>query len=96
MKPILVDISTVLMLVRYPYKRSTDIIVAISGHPAHCCICDEDVADWADLADHIRGHDRRVGPAKILTRKRNDARELALFEVVQFRDKPPESCQKTP
>lgn len=73
---IVVNTGSIMTLVYYPHKATGDVIITHRQHPAHCCICDEDIvgtrphtrkayAQTAFIA-HLKLHGRR-------TRKRNGA-----------------------
>ena len=89
MKAILIDTSWALVTVWYPYRRSPDVYVATGKPFIRCLQCESDV-QLTDLADHLRGHDRRVGPAPIVSPIKEDGK--IKWRIVEgFSHRPPDS-----
>ena len=66
----IVNTGTVMTLVYYPHRATGEIVLTYRDHPAHCCICDEDItgtepdenSDAAQNAfiQHLKSHGRRT------------------------------------
>lgn len=88
MKAILIDTSCALVTVWYPYRRSPDVYVATGKPFIRCLLCKSDV-QLTDLADHLRYHDRRLGPASIVSPTKVDGK-IGWRIVTGFSHKPPD------
>lgn len=88
MKAILIDTSSTLITVWYPYRRSSDVYVATGQPFVRCLQCESDV-QLTDLAEHLRYHDKRVGPAPIVSPTKVGS-EIEWRCVTVFSHKPPE------
>ena len=67
-KPVQIAQMGVFIMVRYPYRKSRSVLLALKGHNVHCCICDEDIPKTKRVRQpfterrvtaHILRHDRR-------------------------------------
>lgn len=57
-KPTAVQISGPFIFVKYSYRQTPDLYVAMKGHPVYCTQCEEQFG-LDKLVSHIAGHDRR-------------------------------------
>lgn len=88
MKAILIDTSFALVTVWYLYRRSPDVYVATGKPFVRCLQCESDI-QLTDLADHLRYHDRRVGPAPLVSPIKVDG-EIKWRIVTAFSHKSPD------
>ena len=65
--PIQAAVTSMGVLVRYPWARSTDWYLAMRASTTmHCTRCGQDFERTGDaLVAHIRSHDRRKRPATV-------------------------------
>ena len=69
LQPIEVEQMGAMIIFRYPYRKTKELILYPKGYQAHCLICDEDVPNTkphtaqklvaASIQRHIMSHDRR-------------------------------------